>query len=49
MERFQNARTSDIDEDHLGRLTTSRTADSVEDVRVTVQEDRYNRKGAHEL
>jgi hypothetical protein len=48
MERFQSARTSDNDEDHLGRLTTSRTADNVE-VRVTVQEDRYSRKVAHEL
>jgi hypothetical protein len=39
MERFQSATTSGIDEDHVGRLTTSRTADSVEEVRVTVQED----------
>jgi len=49
MEKFQRARTSDIDVDHLGRPTTSRTANSVEEVRVTFQEDRYSRKVAHEL
>lgn len=49
MERFQSARTSDIDEDYLGRLSTSQTAYSVEEVHVTVQEDRYSKNVAHEL
>jgi hypothetical protein len=40
VERFQSGRTSVVEEDHSGRLTTSWTADNVEWVNAVVQEDR---------
>jgi hypothetical protein len=40
MERFQSGRTSIVDEDRSGRLTTSQMADNVEQVYAVVQGDR---------
>jgi len=41
VERFQSGRTSIVQEDHSGHLTTTKTADNVKWANATVQEDRW--------